>query len=95
MEATSAVSSQSNLGNSDKMDAQWNEQLNDVDNKQTNGWRTENNATSSDGDIIIDKNGQFKPEVQKILDKFVGNMAIEMTKTQSPAKKISMDGNDE
>ena len=91
MEGTSEVSGQGNTPTFDTIKSQsdedsWSVQLEGVNTDQ-NGWRVQETS-------ITDNNGQFKPEVSEVLNNFIGTMTIEMVKQQSPAKKISMDGDE-
>jgi hypothetical protein len=96
MQGTSGVSGQNNVQQT-QSEASWDKELQGVGNNQ-NGWRVQETQTTSETNkqgSITDENGKFKPEVQKTLEDFIGTMTIEMTKQNSPAKKISMDGDDE
>ncbi len=92
MNGVSGISGQGNQEKFDANGAEWEAQLNDVNSN--NGWKNEPNVIQDNPTQITDNNGQFKPEVSKILNNFIGTMSIEMTKSQSPAQKISM-GDDE
>ncbi len=97
MAEVSGVSGQNNEQKFDADAAEWDAQLNSASGNKSGGknsWRIEENKPVDDGNTILDKNGQFTPEVSKILNNFIGNMTIEMVKSQSPAQKISM-GDDE
>jgi hypothetical protein len=101
MEGTSEVSGQGNAPEFDAIRNQndedgWSVQLEGVNTDQ-NGWRVQETQKTSEPnnvDSITDENGQFKPEVSKVLNNFIGSMTIEMVKKQSPAQKISMDGDE-
>jgi hypothetical protein len=97
MAEVSGVSAQNNEQKFDNDAAEWDAQLNNASgdkNSGQNSWRVEENKPVDSGNDILDKNGQFKPEVSKVLNNFIGTMTIEMVKSQSPAQKISM-GDDE
>jgi hypothetical protein len=100
MESTSGVSWQSNTQKTDSYETQWDKELSGVSGSGStqSGWRVEQTQATSETEsqgTVTDENGQFKPEVQKTLEDFIGTMTIEMMKQNSPSKKISMDGDDE
>lgn len=97
MAEVSGVSAQNNEQKFDAESAEWDAQLNSVSGDKSagkNSWRIEESKPVDSGSDILDKNGQFTPAVSKVLNNFIGNMTIEMVKSQSPAQKISM-GDDE
>ncbi len=109
MAEVSGVSAQNNEQKFEADSAEWDAQLKGATGDKgggQNSWRVEGttatkNAVKATEDVpkndpnsITDENGQFKPEISKVLNNFIGTMTIEMVKSQSPAQKISM-GDDE
>lgn len=95
MAEVAGVSGQNSQQQLNNDEAAWDAQLNDASKEGgNNNWRVQESSPTEANNNIVDENGNFTPEVTKILNNFIGNMTVEMVKSQSPAQKIDM-GEDE
>jgi len=93
MEGTTSVSGQSASALQDDqnqdIEAQWEQSLSSTD--PSTQVLNQPNVQAPDGV----SNAEMPEEVKKVVGNMIGNMAIEAIKMHNPAKKISMDGDDD